>query len=180
MPFLKKIRRQAGLAKLRRKTLTLKRSTSFCNFNRARQVGILFSTIDHGDYEYIKDFIAFLHGKNIQVSTIVFINSKKAPDFYHLNNSLHVISKHDLNWKFVPEGHHVTEFINKPFDILIDLTTEKLFPTYYISKLSRAGYKIGRLIDDKHCYDLMIDTSLDNTVPYLIQQIKHYLTVLFK
>ncbi|MCB0410113.1 MAG: hypothetical protein KDD29_07825, partial [Flavobacteriales bacterium] len=79
----------------------------------------------------------------------------------------------------VPTGTDVTNFIEKPFSILIDLNTEDCFPLEYISTLSKAKFKVGANGNyrDEEC-DLTIDISQNKSLDYLIIQIKHYLKMI--
>ena len=51
------------------------------------------------------------------------------------------------------------------------------FPLNYIVKISPSAYKIGRFRESEQ-YDLMIDIKENKTLPYLISQIRHYLSIL--
>jgi hypothetical protein len=178
MILFKRIRTLFGYSRLKKRVLHLIRNKAITNFDSAKSVGILFNTTDHRDFEEIKSLLNYLYESKTKVFPLVYIDAKKTPDFYLLSKGLNIISHKDLNYFFIPHHHLVDDFLSTPFDMLIDLSTSFNFPLYYIAKLSIAKYKIGRLIDDTSCYDLMIDTESNNTVKYLIEQISYYTKVL--
>jgi len=178
MILFKRVRILIGQYRLKKKLITLTREKAITNFDSAKSVGILFNTTVHSDFEQIKSLLSFLYESKTKVFPLVYIDANKTPDFYLLSKGLNIISHKDLNYFFIPQHHTVEDFLALPFDILIDLSTSYSFPLHYIAKLSKAKYKIGRLIDDKMCYDLMIDTQSNNTVKYLIEQITHYTNAL--
>ena len=74
----------------------------------------------------------------------------------------------------------VKSFVNREFDLLIDLHTGNSIPFRYIVAASRSKFKIGK--HDKSAerfYDFMISTGDHMTLPQFIDQVNHYLK-LFK
>jgi hypothetical protein len=73
-----------------------------------------------------------------------------------------------------------TAFINKRFDILIDINFDKLVPLPYISSLSNAGLKVGLFDTDsnKPSFDLMIDIPQPVETETYLKQIMHYLEII--
>ena len=85
-------------------------------------------------------------------------------------------NKKNLNWRLAPVGHTVESFIQRKFDILINLSVKEILPLEYISALSQANFRVGPYEKNKtYCYDLMIDTGEEKDLKNLIEQVKHYL-----
>jgi hypothetical protein len=106
-----------------------------------------------------------------------FVDDQEIPDHYLLRKGFQFFCQKDLKWSKVPGVPFVRDFSVKTFDILFDLSLEDHFPVNYILKLSPATYKIGRLV--KHTeYDLMIDIEKEISINYLIEQIRHYLSII--
>ena len=120
----------------------------------------------------------FLSEQNCKVVALCFVDTKKVPDYYLLRKGFNFFSRGDLNFFFLPKNHTILDFIEKPFDMLIDLSIDGNFPLYYISSLSKAKFKIGKLFQNRNCFDVMLDTTKNNSVEYLIEHIKHYIPVL--
>ena len=150
------------------------------NFQTSKNIGVLFKTDTKEDFEIVQNFLHFLMEQNNEVVAICYVDSKKIPDYYFMRMGFNFFSKRNLNFFYIPKTQFVFDFIEKPFDILIDLSTDYNFPFHYISNLSEAKFKIGTLQNNINCFDLMIDISMDNNVQFLIEQIKHYIPVFCK
>lgn len=154
-----------------------KRKKVMFNFETSQSIGVVFKTDNQADFELVKKFLHFLNEQDNKVIALCFVDSKKVPDFYLLRKGFNFFSRSDLNFFFIPKTHFINDFIEKPFDILIDLSIDSNFPLHYISSLSKAKFKIGKLFSNKNSFDLMIDISRNNSVGALIEQIKHYIPV---
>jgi hypothetical protein len=176
--LFKSIRSGIGNSILKRKLRHYRRIKSLFNFETSKLVGVVFKTDTQGDFEIVKKFLHFLTEQNNKVVALCFVDYKKVPDYYFLRKGFNFFSRNDLNFFFLPQTQFIEDFIQKPFDMLIDLSIDNNFPLYYISSLSAAKFKIGKLQQGHNCFDVMIDTNKDNTVQSLIEQIKHYVPVL--
>lgn len=148
------------------------------NFETAQQIGVVFKTDTQSDFELVKRFLHFLSEQNNKIVALCYVDLKNVPDYYLLRKGFNFFSRNDLNLYFIPKSNFINDFIEKPFDILIDLSTDYNFPLHYISALSKAKYKIGRQQKLYPSFDLMIDISKNNNVESLIEHIKHYVPVL--
>jgi hypothetical protein len=178
LAILKKIRRKAGNYILNRKLKKTKRLKKLIGFESAKTVGVLFKTLNLQEFESIKQFLLYLNNLGIQVYALGFIDHKKIPDFYMLTKGLNYFTRKELNMYFIPKAITVDEFLYKQFDILVDLSVDDNFPLGYISNLSKARLKIGKMKNNRDCFDLMIDNSKNNTVSALIDHIKYYTEVI--
>ncbi len=176
--LFKSIRSRLGNSILKRKLRHYRRVKSLFSFETSQIIGVVFKTDTQGDFEIVKNFLHFLTEQNNKVVALCFVDYKKVPDYYFLRKGFNFFSRRDLNIFFLPKTQFILDFIEKPFDMLIDLSIDNNFPLYFISSLSKAKFKIGKLQNEHNCFDVMIDTSKDNTVQSLIEQIKHYVPVL--
>jgi hypothetical protein len=155
-----------------------RRVKSLSDFETSQIIGVVFKTDTQGDFEIVKKFLHFLTEQNNKVVALCFVDYKRVPDYYFLRKGFNFFSRSDLNLFFKPKTQFIHDFIEKSFDMLIDLSIDDNFPLFFISSLSKAKFKIGKLQQGHNCFDVMIDTSKDNTVQSLIEQIKHYVPVL--
>jgi len=118
-----------------------------------------------------------MESKSIRTDVIGYVSDKQIPDHYLLRTGFNFFCQKDLTWYFKPDKAFVDEFMRKKYDLLFDLSLRNLFPVNYVVTLSPSTFKIGRFRDLDQ-YDLMIDIKNEKTVPYLINQIKHYLSIL--
>lgn len=174
---IRNIRRFFGVYDLRKKQRRVTRKKRLHNFTTAGTAGIIFICRHEEEFRAVKDFKEFLESESIRTDVVGYVSDKEVPDHYLLRKGFYFFCQKDLTWYFRPNADFVDGFIRKEFDILFDLSLENYFPVNYIVKLSPAAYKIGRFRETDQ-YDLMIDIREDRSVPFLIEQIKHYLSIL--
>ncbi len=177
MKLITDIQRVVGIFELRRKLRQVNRHKCIHNFTTARSAGILFSCRNEGEFELVKEFKQFLESEAIETSVLGFVDDKEIPDHYLLRTGFQFFCQKDLKWSKVPGALFIRDFARKPFDILFDFSLEDHFSLNYILKISPASYKIGRLLPHSE-YDLMIDIEKENSIVYLIEQIRHYLSII--
>ena len=176
--LIRYIQQLIGKFDLHRKLRQVKRQKRIHNFTTARSAGILFSCRNEDEFEAVKEFKQFLESEAIETAVLGFVDDAEVPDHYLLRKGFQFFCQKDLKWSKVPGVLFVREFSQKRFDILFDLSLEDLFPVKYVLKLNPAAYKIGRLVESHKEYDLMIDIDKDTSIPYLIEQIRHYLSII--
>jgi hypothetical protein len=145
----------------------------------ARKVGILYVLEDVPDYERVSQFVALLQQENKEVKALGFVRRKNLIERFLPKLSFDFFSLRDLSWFYQPVRGKVKEFIEKEFDLLIDLSISESFPLRYISGLSKAICRVGRF-SEKHasCYDLMIAAKPAYNAEEYLQQVMHYLTII--
>ena len=149
------------------------------NLIQARRVGILYMVGDVPDYDKVSEFVSQLQQEHKEVKALGFISSKNLISRFLPKLSYDFFSKKDVNWFYRPIHKTVKDFMEKEFDLLIDLSLADSFPLKYISGLSKAICRVGRFSEDNSpYYDLMIDAKPAITIDDYFYQIKHYLTII--
>jgi hypothetical protein len=175
--LIRDIQRLVGTFELRRKRRHVNRHKRIYNFTTARSAGILFSCRNEAEFEAVKEFKQFLESEAIDTSVLGYVDDQEVPDHYLLRKGFSFFCQKDLKWSKVPGVLFVNDFSRQPFDILFDLSLEDHFPVNYVLKLSPASYKVGRLVTHKE-YDLMINIDKETSIVFLIEQIRHYLSII--
>jgi hypothetical protein len=175
--LFEKTRKKIGLFFLNRKTRTVVRHRRMHNFTTAGKAGIIFSCQNEEDFQAVKDFKKYLEEKNINTSVLGFIDDDKIPDHFLLRTGFNFFCLKNLDWYFRPANQYIHDFILDNFNILFDFSVKDHFPVYYISSLSPAEYKIGRLTG-REDFDLMIDVKQNKHLDFFIEQVKHYLNLI--
>ena len=85
----------------------------------------------------------------------------------------------DLNWYYKPQNYIIKNFIEKDYDILINLCDSRCIPIKYLAGSSRARFKVGKYEEKLDLYDMMINVK-GNTIDELINEIYHYLNIINK
>jgi len=171
------IKEKIGYFLLNRKIKRQSRKRSASNFEVARSIGIIFNASNQASYEKASEFAQSIINRNIQVLSIGFVDNKEQLKFFSDKKGTKFFSRKNLNWWGKPKNPSVDYFIDKPFDILIDLSLKEFFPIQYIVGLSKAKMKVGRMFDQRSYYDLMIDIKKEKTLENLIKQVGVYLSM---
>lgn len=155
----------------------MKRKRSASNFEVAHSIGIIFNATNQASFEKASAFAQTIIAKNIQVLNIGFVDNKEQLSFFTDKKGTKFFSRKNLNWWGKPKNPSVDYFIEKPFDILIDLSLIESYPIQYIVGLSQAKMKVGKFLDKNSYYDLMIDIKKEPTLDNLIKQVGVYLSM---
>ena len=140
------------------------------SFENAKSIGILFDATDPGRRDQILKYIDQIKKKQKKVKSLGFFNSKQE----NTNFIFKYFNTKNIDWAYRPTGETVSEFIQQPFDLLLNLEPETKIHTEYIAALSRANLRIGPYTENTYCYDLMIDTG-SNDLKHFIQEIERVL-----
>jgi len=149
------------------------------NFEHAKTIGIVYDAIDqiqHKKVTAFADTIMKSYGTNVQL--VGFVSNAENRAAFSGQFGCKYITKQDFTWYGDEQNCIISDFIKTPFDILIDLTVETIFPIQYITTLSTASFKVGRLTEKNMNYDLLIDIKNDITIDILIEQIQVYLSMI--
>lgn len=143
-------------------------------FEEAKEIGIIFDATDTDQTAVVNQFADSLRGTKKKISMFGFYNFPRPA----INFNFPYFNQKSLNWYLEPNGILVKEFIEKKFDILINVSVSENLPLEYISALSNASYRIGLYNPNKlFCYDFMIDLKGKNNLPKFTEQVKHYLHI---
>ena len=164
MKFLNNTKAYIGHKVLERKLKDRARAATVCNINDAKKIGIVFNATQLVSFEIIRNFVKELSQKKISVTTLGYVNSKKLIDHYMYRKGFNFFTKSDLNWFNKPLTDTVEQFVNKPFDILINLCLEKYYPIQYVVALSVSSFKVGKYFDEPNYLDLMIDIEKEKKI----------------
>jgi hypothetical protein len=146
-----------GRKVLQNKLKNLMRDTKVCNINEAKTIGIIYNATNSVSFEIIRDFTRILMQKKIEVSVLGYVDSKKLIDHYLYRKGFDFFTKNNLNCYNRPKSDTVDDFMNKPYDILINLSLEEYYPIQYVLALSPSTFKVGKYFEEPNYMDLMID-----------------------
>lgn len=180
MKYFRNLRSKIGYYLLKSKVRTLDRKVQSVNLYSAKKAAVIFQPADQAAFEKVQKFIKLLNENGVSVTAVGYINEKKIPNIFLLRKGFLFYCLEDLNWYCKPAASFVNDFLNEPFDILIDLSLERNLPVDYLSYLSVASFKAGKHFENNHPFDLTIDVSKNNNIEYLIEQLQHYLSLINK
>jgi len=172
------IKRNAGLKALSKSLRTLKRNKFVHNLVTARKIAIVGLVNNIKDFDEINSLQKFLTEKNMQVEVFVYYPGKEIPQQLLLRKGINIFNRNEVNWYGKPLIPFVDQFCRVEYDILIDLSLVEQFPIRWISSLSRSKFKVGSHSYVGNPYDLIINVDNKKEIPYLSEQIIHYLNIL--
>jgi hypothetical protein len=134
-----------------------KRVKKHVDFKEVRTLGVLFLLENELKFNQIEGLVKKLAGQGKAVRLIGLFEKKMLPNFFIPKLKIDILTKKDIGFFGFPKGEIVNDFIEKPFDLLLDFTESESLAMDYILGLSRAGFKAGRYRDDMvKVLDLMI------------------------
>lgn len=160
---------------------SLGRKLRLLNLDQARRIGILYSLNDVPDYDKVSEFVSELQHKQKDVKALGFVRNKNLITRFLPKLSFDFFSVKDISWFYRPIHTKLKDFIEKEFDLLIDLSVHENFPLKYIAGLSHSYCKVGRFSEENsNYYDIMIDIKPSATLEDFLDQVRHYLTIINK
>lgn len=157
----------------------LVRFKTLVNITQATSIGLVYKVEDEAMFNTVKLLIKEITTEKRQVMALGFVDDYSIPDFCVAAYSGYYFNKKALNWLYAPKSDYILTFINKEYDILIDLSTSGDYVLKYIVALSRAKLKVGRQRKGfEKYYDLMIRMKKKDSLKDFADQAIHYLTVL--
>ena len=177
--MFEKIRRKIGQYYFNKELSHVRQAHGMVNLPEAKSIGILYTLEDIPDYDKISEFVTQLKQQHKEVKALGFVKRKNLIQRFLPKLSFDFFTKKDITWFYKPIHNTVRDFMDKEFDLLIDLSLADYFPLKYIAGLSRSICRVGKFSEDNASfYDLMIDAKLPMTFDEYLFQIKHYLTII--
>lgn len=153
-----------------------KRKRQFYNIHTASYAGVIFYLSEQtmSRYQDILDLLAYFRSHDLRLFTCCYYDGKTIPLPLLQDKRINVFCQHDLRFLCFPKRPY-SDYLNKEFDLLIDLSLEDSLPLHYMGALSRAKCKVGNIRYGKEKYDILIDTSKnDDNFAFYVAQVKHF------
>jgi len=180
MELLESIRLKIGKYILLNKCSRIKRKVFYSNISQIKSIGIVWDSSNPQEFVHLSKFYQKMHERKIDVNIIGYFPGKNLTDQYIGNRYLTTIRKQEVNLFFIPTSAETNNFINKKFDILIEINFKKVFPLQYISYLSIAGFKVGLFESENAAtpFELMMDIKKPADIGNYLDEVLHYLEMI--
>ena len=179
MKVFKKIEKAIAGFVLHNDYKKVKRIRKLVNLNDATDIGVLFVVNDKSEYNKVSKFVNILQNQKKNVKALALVKSEKLKEQIMPKLSYDLFTSKNLNWFKKPSGTFVNDFIEKDFDILINLVDSDCFPIKYLLALSHAKLKVGIDNNEYTDYlDIMIKTKSGSDLDLFMNEVVHYLTIL--
>ena len=177
MQFVEDIKQKLGDFFFKRELKSNARQREVHNLHTAHSIGILYDATEREDMLKVSEFVNALFKTKKDVKSLGFVNLKELTHHHMPMLQFDFFFLKDLNWYYKPQNYIIKNFVEKDYDILINLCDSNCIPVKYLAGISQAKFKVGKYEEDIDLYDMMIDVK-ENTLSALIKEIHHYLTVI--
>ena len=141
-------------------------------FDKAQSIGILFDASQAEERQVVRHYASFLEKKGKQVQLFAFLDEEQQQSNFTFKH----FSRKELDWALRPKDALSEEFINTPFDFLINIYQNANQSLEYISSLSKAHLRVGPYTEKESCFDLMIETQKQHDLQYFIKQLEYLMS----
>ncbi len=171
MSFLKDIQRGLQQRTLKKKLAKEDRKVGEMNMAKAKLIGLVFDANELAKRDIVLAYAEKLKKEGKHVRLLGFLEQPPAEDSF----TFKYYTKKDINWKGVPAGQDIKDFLDEPLDLFIHINLSTNLHSEAIAALSNASLKIGPVTENIHCYDLMIDPAKNQSLSDFIQQVEQLL-----
>jgi len=180
MELFRGLRTKIGNAILHNKVGRNKRKVSYNNIELVKNIGLVWDASRTDEFPYLSKFHQKMAENKAEVNILGYYSGNNLPNQYTAIRYLSIIKKEELSFFYHPLSSETNKFVNKNFDVLIDLNFKKLLPLTYISSLSNARLKVGLFEAEtgNTTFDLMIDLKNPVNIEEYLSQILHYLEMI--
>ncbi len=168
-----KIAHVVFLNEFRNKTL----KSNLIPFDQAESIGIIYDSTNEKHYEMVRKYVKDLRETyHKDVLALGYYDEKELPTLRFSKLGLDFFTRKDLNWFYKPISPIVKRFVDREFDILIDLHIGHHIPVKYVVASSKAKFKMGKYTKNaERYYHFMISVNEQTQLPAFIEQVNHYL-----
>lgn len=147
-----------------------------CNWESARNIGIIYKIEDERSLKHIRWYIKEVKKKYGQRKMIAlgYLDEKVPAPYLSHGLEADYFLKKELNWFGKPNSKAVDNFVNEQFDLLIDFTDYDCVPLRFVLDRSKARFKVGKYSPGNEAYyDLMIAVQEEGWSHYMEQLDKY-------
>ena len=148
-------------------------------FENVKSIGILFDSNSKDINSLINKISTEFKSKSgvISINELAYnVDDDKKPE--QIGIPTVYFTDDDLNWYGKPKFKDVENFLNTPFDLLINLAENNTWPIKFCTMLSQAKFKVGMLDENTNVYDFMIETNSKTSSNDLHKLILDYLRII--
>jgi hypothetical protein len=170
------IKKMLGTWALKKEYALNQRAISYNSLHDAKTIALVFEAGSDEEIELVKKYMAYLREMGKSVKALAYFDQKQVPQIDYSKQELALFGRKDLTFYLRPTPSVVSEFVQEPFDLLIDLNIRQHLPLFFVSAHSKAKCKVGvRSKWNEKILDMMIDIQPGEGIKILLKQIDTYL-----
>lgn len=133
--------------------------TGFLPLSAISSVNVVIDVEEPGFDKLKDDILAWGKQVGLKVNIYFFDFRKISKDELLLTSIQTTIIKKELDWLGMPDFSKVGNLLYEQSDLFISMVDNGDFPIEFLSKCSKARFKIGRHGFDGHAYDMVISSN---------------------
>jgi hypothetical protein len=130
--------------------------TSLIPLSAIKTANVVIDVEEPGFDVLKEDILSWGRSEGIDVNIYFFDFRKLGKDELLLTSINTTIIKRELNWFGMPAADKVGELFREKSDLFISMVANGDFPIEFVSKCTRARFKIGRYPFAGHAYDMIM------------------------
>jgi hypothetical protein len=137
------------------------------------RVGILYNTALAE--KQARMLASWFNENGAKVISLGYVDEKELDNEHNPNYKTDYFCRRNLTKLRLPKSADVDRFILEPFDYLICLHKDVLYPILGIAAMSKAKFRVGPYLPNHtHCFDFMLD-SKEAGLDYYVEELKNYI-----
>jgi hypothetical protein len=177
--LFEQIRRTAGNQALKKAVRHNTRKKKTHNLETAKSIGVLFQVDSEDDYARVHDYTRRLQKEHLEVKALGVVTEKTLMDKVLPVITFDLISDKDVNWFGKPKSGKFDGFVEKRFDICLDLSPSYCTAMKFAAALSKSSFKVGRYHSERVIlYDMLLELDDSEAIDKIIQEVDHYLRII--
>lgn len=130
--------------------------TGFIPMEKIRNANVIID-VEEAGFDLLKeDILAWGRNSGIKVNIYFFDFRKLGKDEILLTTIDKTLLRKGLDWVGTPNVSKLTALLEEKSDLFISMIDNGDFPIEFLSKCTRAGFKVGRHAFRGHAYDMVV------------------------
>lgn len=159
-----------------------RRSVEMANLETIKTIGLLSNPKTIAELDEVDRIAIHFQGHGKQVFPLIYFSKPIENNTFTKNIGWVGFGADNCNWFGKPKKDiNINRFINKEFDILIDLSFSKIYSLQYVFVQSKARLKIMPTSESsKQFADLMLEPTNSQDKLIFAKELTHYLEIINK
>jgi hypothetical protein len=175
------IKKKLAMSKIRQDASHVVREKQVFNLDDAKTIGIAFEFTGPEDFELLKKYVIYLREHRKKVKCIGYYTGKTEPAVQYSKVDYDFINEKSFTWYGKPSSHIVSNFIEEPYDVYIDVNLRDNIVIRYIAYVSAAKFKIGHYKEDGESpFDMQISVPKEQGLKAYLREVDTYLQMINK
>ena len=164
---------------IRKHQKKIRHNSNGVSYKNAVRIAILSESQSIDTSQYIIDFISDIRKDAKEISTLEYLNNSIKLSVKSWKQTQFYLHKKNLNFLNLPKKEPLKEFLEKDFDIIINLCITNNIYLHYMSAITNSKLKIGPYDPEfESCYDFMIHIDKETDINSFVSSVDTYLKMI--